>query len=197
MDGFATASFTSSTLRLDSCAHSNRRPAASRTHTAKPLLAAVTALLFASGVATAQSNEVRVQGNWAYTERGRPNAEEHLATTSAVEGNVWLILACSGDEKLTVSLIHDTQFDFPLQASSPIELRSKDIPAVPVEGRSAEPNQIILDPRLMRHVIPSIIEEDQLVISVPEAAGPIHDYTFAMQPNDVALRAIRSHCFND
>jgi hypothetical protein len=163
----------------------------------RAVLTAVAVLTLASGAAGGEADKIHVQGNWAYVDRGEASVEQHLATTPAAEGDVWLILACGQDEKLTVSLIHDTKFEFPLKASSSVQLRSKEVPAVAVEGRSAEANQIVLDPRLMRHVMPSFAKEDQLVISVLEAAGLAHDYTFAMQPNNIALKAIRSHCFSD
>jgi len=39
-------------------------------------------------------------------------------------------------------------------------------------------------------------EDDELIVSIPERDGPMHDYTFSMQPNDVALKPIRARCFD-
>jgi hypothetical protein len=47
----------------------------------------------------------------------------------------------------------------------------------------------------LRHIVLLLLQEDQLVVSIPEQNGVMHDYT-SMQPNDVALRPIRSHCFD-
>jgi hypothetical protein len=47
----------------------------------------------------------------------------------------------------------------------------------------------------MRHIMPLLMQEDEIVVSIPERDGAGHDYTFSMQPNDLALRPIRS-CFD-
>jgi hypothetical protein len=52
------------------------------------------------------------------------------------------------------------------------------------------------DPRLLRHVMALIVQDDQLVVSIFEQNGTSHDYTFTMQANDLALRPIRSGCFD-
>lgn len=53
------------------------------------------------------------------------------------------------------------------------------------------------DPRLLRkHVMALIVQDDQLVVSIFEQNGTLHDYAFTMQPNDLALRPIRSGCFD-
>ena len=31
------------------------------------------------------------------------------------------------------------------------------------------------------------MQDDELIVSIPERDGPMHDYTFSMQPNDIAL----------
>jgi hypothetical protein len=77
-------------------------------------LAAAAAFVIASeGSAEEGQNEVNVQGGWAYTARGNGGAAEHVAATRAAEDAAWLLLACSADEQLTVSLIHTKQFPFP------------------------------------------------------------------------------------
>jgi hypothetical protein len=48
----------------------------------------------------------------------------------------------------------------------------------------------------MRHIMPALLQDDQLVVSIPERTGAMHDYTFSMQPNDVALGSIRSRCLD-
>jgi hypothetical protein len=48
----------------------------------------------------------------------------------------------------------------------------------------------------MRHVMPLLMQDDELVVSVPDRDGAVHNYTFSMQPNDLALRPIRSRCFD-
>jgi hypothetical protein len=48
----------------------------------------------------------------------------------------------------------------------------------------------------MRHIMPLLMQDDELVVSIPERDGAMHDYTFSMQPNDLALGPIRSRCFD-
>jgi hypothetical protein len=118
-----------------------------------------------------------------------------MATTRAAEDNIWFLVACSADDRLTVSLLHPEQFPFPLKASSQVKLRSNNVPTVSIEGKSIQSNQILVDPRPMRHIMLPLLQDDRLIVSISERDGTTHDYTFSLQPNDVALRAIRSRCF--
>ena len=58
------------------------------------------------------------RAGWAYTARGDGGAVGHAAATRAAEDAAWLLVACSADERLIVSLIHTEQFPFPLNRSS-------------------------------------------------------------------------------
>jgi hypothetical protein len=119
-----------------------------------------------------------------------------MAATRAAEDAAWLLLACSADGRLTVSLIHTQQFPFPLESFSLVKLQSKNLPTALIEGKSVQNNQLFVDPILMRHVMPLLMQDDELVVSVPDRDGAVHNYTFSMQPNDLALRPIRSRCFD-
>jgi len=158
-------------------------------------LAAATAFVIASDV-SAEEDQVKVEGGWAYTAKSNHGAVEHIAVTRAAEDAAWFLLACGADDRLMVSLIHTEQFPFPLQASSSLKLRSNNVPIISIEGKSVQNNQIFVDPRPMRHIMPVLMQDDRLVVSVPERDGAMHDYTFSMQPNDVALRPIRSRCID-
>jgi len=48
----------------------------------------------------------------------------------------------------------------------------------------------------MRHIMPLIMEADELVAAIPDQDGAMHSYTFSMQPNDIALKPIRARCFH-
>jgi hypothetical protein len=141
------------------------------------------------------AGEVKAQGGWAYTTRESEGGVEYMATMQAEEGATWLLLACGPDKRLTVSLIHVEQFPFPLTSSSPVQLRSNHVPSFTVQGKSIQSNLIFVDPRPLRQVMPLIVQDDQLVVSISEQNGTFHDYTFSMQPNDTALGPIRSGCF--
>jgi hypothetical protein len=155
------------------------------------LLVAVNAVSAEQGV-----GEVKVQGGWAYTTRERENGTEYMASVSAAEDSTWFLLACRPDKRLAVSLIHSEQFPFPLPSSSPVQLRSSRVPSFTVQGKSVQGNLIFVDPRPLRHVMPLIVQDNQLVVSISEQNGTLHDYTFSMQPNDLALAPIRSGCFD-
>jgi hypothetical protein len=158
-------------------------------------LAAAAAFVIASDV-SAEEGQVKVEGSWAYTERSSDSAVEYTAGTRAAEDAAWLLLGCSADKGLTVSLIHAEQFPFPLRPSSSVKLRSSNVPTVSIEGKSLQNNQIFVDPRPMRHIMPVLMQDNQIVVSIPERDGAMHDYTFSMQPNDIALGPIRSRCLN-
>ena len=160
-------------------------------------LATVAAFVIASEASAEKGlDEVHVQGGWAYAARGNDDVVAHMAATRAAEDAAWLLLACSADGRLTVSLIHTQQFPFPLEPSSLVKLQSKNVPTAMIEGKSVQNNQLFVDPIPMRHVMPLLMQDDELVVSVPDRDGAMHNYTFSMQPNDLALRPIRSRCFD-
>ena len=119
-----------------------------------------------------------------------------MATIHAAEESAWLLLACSPDKRLTVSLIHAGRFSFSLKPSSSVQLRSNNVPTFSIEGKTVASNLIFVDPRPLRHIMPVIVQDDQLVASIPEQNGTMHDYTFSIQSNDLALRPFRSGCFD-
>jgi hypothetical protein len=161
------------------------------------LLVAAAAFVIASkGSAEQSPGEVNVQGGWAYTATGEDGAEEHVAATRAAEDAVWFLLACRADGRLTVSFIHSENFPFPLKPVFLVKLLSNNVPTALIEAKSVEPNQIFVAPLLMRHIMPLLMQDNELVVSIPERNGAMHDYTFSMQPNDLALRPIRSRCFD-
>ena len=160
------------------------------------LLAATAAFLIArEGSAEEGLGDVKAQGNWAYTEKSKDGEVEHLAATRAAEDAVWLTLACAADGRLTVSFVHSEQFPFPLKPLFFVKLHSNNVPTAVFEAKSIESNQIFVAPLLMRHIMPLLMQEDEVVVSIPEWGGAVHDYTFSMQPNDLALRPIRP-CFD-
>ena len=160
-------------------------------------LAAVSAFVIASEASVEKGlDEVNVQRGWAYAARGNDSAVEHVAATRAAEDAAWLLLACSADGRLAVSLIHAEQFPFRLKPFSLVKLQSNNLPTALIEGKSIQNNQLFVDPIPMRHVMPLLMQEDELVVSIPDRDGAMHDYTFSMQPNDLALRPIRSRCFD-
>ena len=160
-------------------------------------LAAAACFVIASEASAGQGpNEVNVQGGWAYTARDHDGAVEHAATTRAAEDAVWFALACGADGRLTVSFIHSEHFPFALRPVSLVKLQSNNVPTALIEAKSVEDNQIFIAPLLMRHIMPLLMQDDELVVSIPDRDGAMHDYTFSMQPNDVALSPIRSRCFD-
>jgi len=160
------------------------------------LTVAAALLIAREGSAEQRPGDVNAQGGWAYIERSKDGEVEHLATTRAAEDAVWLTLGCSADGRLTVSFVHSEQFPFPLKPVFLLKLHSGNVPTALFEAKSVPSNQMIfVAPLLMRHLMPVLMQEDEIVVSIPERDGIGHDYTFSMQPNDFALRPIRS-CFD-
>ena len=156
-------------------------------------LAAAAAFVIASEASAGQgSGEVNVQGGWAYTARDKDSEVEHVAITRAAEDTVWFLLACKADGRLTVSFVHSEHFPFPLKPVSLVKLQSNNVPTALIEAKSV----FFIAPLLMRHIMPLLMQDDELVVSIPDWDGAMHDYTFSMQPNDVALSPIRSRCFD-
>jgi len=159
-------------------------------------LAAAAGFVIVSEASAGQDpGEVNVQGGWAYTTTVNDGTVEHVATTRAAEDAVWFVLACTADGRLTASFTHSEHFPFPLKPVSLVKLQSNNVPTALFEAKSVENNQIFVAPLLMRHIMPLLMRDDELVVSIPEQDGAVHNYTFSMEPNDLALRPIRS-CFD-
>jgi hypothetical protein len=45
--------------------------------------------------------------------------------------------------------------------------------------------------------MPLLLDEQQLTVSVTARDGAVHRYTFALQPNHVALAPLRARCLGD
>jgi hypothetical protein len=164
------------------------------------LIAAVAAQLgFAAAVAAEPPgdgrDEIAIQGRWAYSRQAAPDAVTDMATTPAAQDpDVWLLFACSGEGRLSVALMHTGRFGFDVDASSSVQMESARLSTVSVVAERFRPAQIVLDPSLVRHIMPLLVEEQELSISVTASDGVARRYTFALQPNDVALAPVRSRC---
>jgi hypothetical protein len=164
------------------------------------LVAAVAAQVgFAAAVAGEPPGDGRdaigFQGRWAYSRQAAPDAVTDMATTPALQdGDVWLLFACSGEGRLSVALINTDRFAFEVDASSSVQLESAELSTVSVVAERLRPAQIVLDPNLVRHIMPLLLKEQELSVSVTASDRVVHRYTFALQPNDVALAPLRSRC---
>jgi hypothetical protein len=149
----------------------------------------------ARGVPAGLRDEIGIQGRWAYSRQAGPEAAIDMATTPAVQdGDVWLLLACNESGRLSVALMHADRFAFELDESSSLQLQSARLSSTAVVAERARPAQIVMDPTLVRHIMPMLVEEPELSVSVTARGGAVHRYTFALQPNDVALAPLRSRC---
>ena len=140
-------------------------------------------------------DEIAVQGRWAYSQQAEPDAVTDMATTPAAQDpDVWLLFACSGEGRLSVALMHTERFAFDLDASASVQMESARLSTVSVVAERLRPAQIVMDPKLVQHIMPLLVQEQELSISVTASDGVAHRYTFALQPNDVALAPVRSRC---
>jgi hypothetical protein len=163
-----------------------------RCRTARRLALVLAPLLIACGETAA--GELRRNGPWLSTERlnNITHRQEHMAATPAAENrDVWLLLVCD-DSRITASLMHSNEF--PPGVSSNLVLRSDGFPAVAVPVRLVRKNQLSIDAATTRHLMPLILDSKRLVISMSAVVGNPHDYTFSLQPNDLALAEINRRC---
>jgi hypothetical protein len=138
-------------------------------------------------------DEIRFQGRWAYSRQAAPDAVIDMATTPAAQDpDVWLLFACSGEGRLSAALMHTGRFGFDVDASSSVQLESAKLSIVSVVAERLRPAQIVMDPRLVRHIMPLLVDEQELSVSVTASDRIVHRYTFTLQPNDVALAPLRS-----
>jgi hypothetical protein len=143
-------------------------------------------------------DEIGVQGRWAYSRQALPDDMLDMATTPALQdADVWLLLACSGNGRLSIALMHADRFAFDLDEASSLQVQSARLSRTTVMAERAQPAQIVIDPKLVRHVMPLLIDEQELSVSLTARDGAVHRYTFALQPNDVALAPLRERCSGD
>ena len=140
-------------------------------------------------------DEIAVQGRWAYSRQVGPGGGIDMATTPALrDGDVWLLLACNENGRLSVALMHTDRFAFELDEPSSLHVQSARLSSAAVMAERSSPAQIVMDPTLVRHIMPMLVEEQDLSVSVTARDGVVHRYTFVLQPNDVALAPLRSRC---
>jgi len=168
------------------------------------LVAVAAAIHFALAAAAAnepaggEPGAIGVQGRWAYSRQVGPDDVIDMATTPAAQDpDVWLLLACSGQGRLSVALMHSDYFPFELDRSLQVHVQSARLSETVITAKRAQPAQITIDPALARHIMPLLINEQELSVSVTAKDGIARRYTFALQPNNVALAPLRSRCSGD
>lgn len=164
-------------------------------------LIAIADVAAAAGSTSAQAapdqpaDSVEVQGRWAFTERQSADGPAYMATTAAVEdGDTWLLLACQPGHRLAARLMHAGAFPFTLDKARPAELRSAAFGTHAVSVTPMSPGQFVLDPRLLAELLPLLLEDETILVSLTASDAQPHQYSFATRPNDLALAHIRSGC---
>ena len=167
-----------------------------------PIVLAAVIAIATVGLATpcaalTPSADLELKGPWAYTQRldEATNTIQYMAATPAAEdADVWLLLVCSGTRRVTASLMHISQFPYALKFPARITLRSGEFPVVTVAAGVVQPNQLSIDPAVTRHLMPLLIDGDRVVASISDNDGIVHDYTFSVQPNDLARDGVALRC---
>jgi hypothetical protein len=140
-------------------------------------------------------DEMGIQGRWAYSRQAAPDDMLDMASTPALQdADVWLLLACSGSGRLSAALMHSDRFAFDLDKALALQVQSERLSSTLVAAERTQPAQIVIDPNLVRHIMPLLIDEQELSVSLTARDGVVHRYTFALQPNDVALAPLRERC---
>lgn len=164
--------------------------------TARWLLAVTICLAPSASNGAAQWAEIKMQKPWAYTYRvDEADSIEFMATTPAIEdANVWLLLACGGGQRFYVSLMHSEQFPFAVGEKGHLMLQLDNSEPISVPSAVIEQKQITAAPQAAQDLIPVLVHGNRLVASINDVDGAVHAYSFALQPNDLALRDINIHC---
>jgi hypothetical protein len=162
------------------------------------VVAAQLAAAIVNGAPGDGRGQLAVEGRWAYSRQAGPDDTTDMATTPATQdGDVWFLLACSGNGRLSVALIHMDRFPFELDETSSLQVQSARLSTVSVVAERLRPAQIVMDAALVQHIMPLLLDEQEVTVSVAARDGVVHRYTFALQPNVVALAPLRSRCLGD
>jgi hypothetical protein len=163
------------------------------------LCLALAALRMAGDCPSAHAAEIGVQGRWMYTTEpdGLTGAAQGMAATAAVEDdNVWLMLTCSPDRQMTVSIMHAEAFSYPLQNRVNLSLGIDTHPTLTMSALTVNEKQLSLDSGSSYSLLPLLLAGDRSFASVPDSRGEAHRYSFVLKPNDVALSDIRAQCLD-
>ena len=57
-------------------------------------------------------------------------------------------------------------------------------------------DQISIDPAPSHDLLPLLLDGNQSSVTIPDSLGNIHDYSFVLQPNTLALSNIRARCLD-
>src|SRR5262249_56716959 len=83
------------------------------------------AVALSRGFAAVASDEIGIQGRWAYSRQAGPDGAIDMATTPALQDpDVWFLLACNANGRLSVALMHADRFSFELDGSSSLHVQS-------------------------------------------------------------------------
>ena len=117
------------------------------------------------------------------------------ATPSHEDREVWLLLVCFASRTFFVSFVDAEKFPFPLAERTEVRFRLDALRPIVLPVAGVEQKQITADPDSTKDLFAVLSRSKSLSVSIPERTGATHDYSFALQPNDVALRDIDIHCF--
>jgi hypothetical protein len=198
-------------LRTDRVSHQAKNfvgPEDGRSHSTAATMAsrpisticiALTLLSVALNASCAETPDVKVQGPWAYTRQvqGASEAVRDVATTAAVDdSNVWLLLACDEDRRVTVSIMHVEELPFRVGSEVNVSLRIDDHPKLTMPAISIHNQQISIGSGSSHDLLPLLVGGNQSFVTIPDSRGEPHEYGFKLQPNDIALSSIRANCLD-
>jgi hypothetical protein len=92
-------------------------------------------------------------------------------------------------------LIRSGGFRFSLGERAQLRLRLDDSPPVLSLVAVIGQGQITSESGAMQILFPLLLGSKRLTAALAEASGTAHNYSFSLQPNDLALRDIDVHCF--
>jgi len=168
--------------------------------TTRPILAAailVVSCLAPFNSASAQPGEINVQQQWAYMRHIdlTTGKVQFLAATAAIDDdNAWLLLACGEDGRITFSMIYTGGFPYSLKSPVSVSIQVDIALGVTTAAVMIGQDHISIDPRLSHELLSFLVDGSGLSASIADADAKIRSYAWSLQPNDVALADIRTHC---
>ena len=157
----------------------------------------VAGLVAGAGMASSiELGELQRDGAWVFTERseGRDGPRKYMAATPAAEsGDVWLLLACDA-ARMTASVMFSTAPEYTVRSPAQLVLQSGGFPVVSVAAQVVHRTQISIDAETTRHLMPLFFDSASIVVSVRDAIGAAHAYTFSLQSGGRALAPIERVC---
>jgi hypothetical protein len=103
----------------------------------------------------ADTKQLKVQGPWGYIKQSADTVSYMATTPAAEDGNIWFLIICGPDERVSASIMDSDGFPYHLQQPLlRVKVQIDNSSAVSMQAAPVNEKQIMIDPRLTHELVP-------------------------------------------